>query len=169
MSEHFEAAFARASRGVVPASTIVVLLLLSVIPLGLPHISHVGPALSLATVYYWTTCRPDLLPLATVFGLGVLQDLILGTPLGLSALVLLLASGFVVSQRRAILGKGFVVSWLGFVLVALGAAVIGWLAASLYFLTIVGFTPIILEAAITAALYPLFAWCLGQVHRRLVG
>ncbi|MBM3510857.1 MAG: rod shape-determining protein MreD [Alphaproteobacteria bacterium] len=169
MNERLEAVLARTSRGLVPAATILLVLLLSLVPLNLPYFSQVAPAVTLIAVFYWTIYRPDLLPPVTVFVLGALQDLVVGTPLGMSALVLLLTSGFVSSQRRALLGKSFAIIWLGFAVTALCGALLSWVAASLYFLTMVRIVPVLVQGAVTAALYPLFAWCLSHVHRRLVG
>jgi rod shape-determining protein MreD len=169
VNERIEAALARTSRGLVPAVTILLMLVVSLVPLSLPYFSQVAPAVTLIAVFYWTIYRPDLLPPVAVFVLGALQDLIVGTPLGMSALVLLLTSGFVSSQRRALIGKSFAIVWLGFAVTALGVALLSWVAASLYFLTLVRIVPVLVQGAVTVALYPLFAWCLNQVHRRLVG
>ncbi len=169
MNERFEAILARTTRGLVPAATILLMLVVSLVPLNLPYFSQIAPAVTLIAVFYWTIYRPDLLPPAAVFVLGALQDLVVGTPLGMSALVLLLTSGFVRSQRRALLAKSFAIVWLGFAVTALGVALLSWLAASLYFLTMVRIVPVLVQGAVTVALYPLFAWCLRQVHLRLVG
>src|SRR3989442_15724675 len=83
---------------IVPATTVVVLLVATVLPLRVPDYAAVVPLLTLAGVYYWTVYRPELLPPSVVFLCGLVLDLLSGAPLGVSPLLLLLARSLVLSQ-----------------------------------------------------------------------
>lgn len=72
--------------------------LISVVPLNLPGFAVVTPAFALMAVFHWTVYRPDLMPLGAIFLIGLLLDLLNGTPyVGLSALMLLLVRTGVMS------------------------------------------------------------------------
>ena len=122
--------FEGAVRGLTPFILTLLLAMLTVVPLRIPDFAQVTPSLTVIAVYYWSIYRPDLLPLAAVFGVGLFQDALAGTPLGLTALVLISVQYAVISQRRFFHGKSFLVEWWGFMLVAPVAALASWLLAA---------------------------------------
>ena len=90
----------QAARNCTPVLLTLGLVVLNVVPVPVPGYLPVTPMLTLISVFYWSIYRPDLFPLAATFGVGIVQDILCGTPVGMSALVLLLVQGFVVNQRR---------------------------------------------------------------------
>ena len=159
----------RILRLLLPGLVTFIAVLLTVLPLGIPFAAVVTPFLSLMAVYYWSIYRPDLLPPAAVFVLGVLQDMLTGGPVGLLALVLLLVQALAVSQRRILLGQAFSVEWAGLLLVVAGAGAVSWTLASVYYLALVPPVPFVVQALITAALYPLGSWLFARVARVTAG
>ncbi|MBI4966985.1 MAG: rod shape-determining protein MreD [Rhodospirillales bacterium] len=119
-----------AARNMLPAGVTLLLLILAQIPLHLPGVANIMPPLALIGVYYWAIHRPDLLTAGSAFLIGVLQDLLAGLPLGVSALVLLLVQGIVAARRRFFLGRGFGALWFGFGLVGLAASLAVWVLVS---------------------------------------
>ena len=142
------------ARGTVPGMMSLVLLFISVLPLGLPHFGPVTPILTLAAVYYWAIYRPDLMPAGLAFALGLLHDILTGGPPGLTALVLLFVCGACGTQRRAVVGKSFMIGWIGFVLIAAVAYFVAWLLACLYYLHPLELTPIAGQFLVSVLLYP---------------
>ena len=111
----------------VPFLTGVLFAFFSIVPLNLPGFAVVMPAFALMAVFHWTIYRPDLLPLSAVFVIGLLLDLLNGTPyVGLSSLVFLLARAAVMSQRKFFVNRTFTVVWLGFLVLAIGVFVLSW-------------------------------------------
>ena len=151
-----------------PVALTLVLVFISLAPFPVPGYVQVTPMLTLISVYYWSIYRPDLMPLAATFGIGLVQDVLTGAPLGMSALVLLLVQGAVVAQRRFFLGKTFLVVWWCFMLVAPAAAVVSWLLASLYHWTIIGPQTLFFQNVVTILVYPCLTWFLAVAHKRLV-
>ena len=150
--------FDRALRGLTPLTLTLILTFVSVLPLRVPGLAPVTPVVTLMAVYYWSIYRPDLLPFAATFLVGIVQDSLSGAPLGLSSLVLLLVQGVVISQRRFFHGKTFLVEWWGFMLVAPVALLISWLVASLYFGMLVVPRHLGFQLLLTIALYPALTW-----------
>jgi rod shape-determining protein MreD len=98
------------------------------------------------------------------FLLGLMVDVLSGGPPGLNALVLILVHWAASGQRRALAGKSFAVGWLGYLLIAAGAAVVNWFFASLFHTTAIGSVPLIVSHAIGTAAYPLVAIFLARMQ-----
>ena len=153
------------ARAAAPASVTLMLVLIGATPLQIPFLSAVLPPFALAAVYYWTVQRPDLMPFSVVFCIGLIQDILVGSPLGMHAFAFLIVQWLVLSQRRHVAGKPFLVLWWGFLGVAILASVLLWMAA-----TLINGTPLPLQTAaistlLQALLFPLPAWLMMQVQR----
>jgi len=151
-------------RGLTPAGTTLLMVFASAIPWHVPGLSPITPAMSFMAIYYWSIYRPDKLPYAATFCLGLFQDLIVGTPLGMTALVLLLIQGTVASQRRFFHGKPFFVVWWGFSFVMPASAGFSWVISSIYLGGVVPPLPLITQTIFTVLLYPVFATLFSQVQ-----
>jgi len=151
----FSVRLGRALRSTIPGLLLLLCIFVAALPTGVPQFADVTPFLSLMAVYYWSIYRPDLMPIYVVFAAGLVQDVVSGTPIGLMALVLVLVHGVGVSQRRVFLGKSFPVEWWGFGLVTLGAGIVAWVLASVYFAFLIDPKSVAVQALLTIAVYPL--------------
>ena len=155
-------------RHATPLVLIVLLAILSTVPIGVPGYAAVVPAYTAMSAFYWAVFRPDLQPTVALFLVGVLQDILVATPLGMTALTLMVVHGLAVTQRRAFLGKPFVLAWFGFVLIYALAAFLVWLLASILALRPVGPEPAVFQYLLTVTLFPAVAWIFVRVHRHVV-
>ena len=146
------------ARNLVPFSLTLLLGFLGTVPIFFPGYKPVAPAMTLIAVYYWSIFRPDLMPPIAVFALGFFHDLLSGTPLGLSAFILLLVRSAVVSQRRFFMGNSFFIMWGGFLLISAGAMALAWEIISWLESSFVHATPAFFQFLITLALFPAFTW-----------
>ena len=153
----------RVLSGSIPLVVTLLLVIASALPWHLPLFVEGTPALAVAAVFHWTINRPDCLPLAATFCIGLLQDLLTGTPPGMTALMLLAVQGFVASQRTFFHGKPFLVVWWGFALVMPAAGLMSWGVASAYFQAIVPPLPIIVQAVLTILFFPVLAAFFNRV------
>jgi rod shape-determining protein MreD len=155
---------AELSRAAIPFLFSALLILAAVLPYGLPKSSLAAPVLALISVYYWSVFRPELMPAGAAFLLGLLVDVLSGGPPGLNALILILVHWAASGQRRALAGKSFAVGWLGYLLIAGGAAILNWFLASLFHAEIIESVPLLLSHAIGTAAYPLVAIFLARLQ-----
>ena len=155
-------------RSLTPFVFTLLMVLASAIPWHIPHFAPVTPLFAVMAIYYWSIYRPDKLPYAATFALGLLHDLLTDSPLGLSALVYLLLQSIISSQRTFFHGKPFLVVWWGFSLVMPVFALVSWIIASLYFNTLLPPLPFVIQAVLSMLLYPLFALLLIALHRHMV-
>ncbi len=155
-------------RSVTPLALTLLLALVPVLPLAILGGQPMVPSFTLMSVFYWTVYRPDLLPAAAVFAVGLVQDLVSGAPIGLTPMILLGTYGIVLGQRFVFLGKPFAVAWWGFMMVALTAALVSWLMTCLINLKVVGIGQPMMQFAVTWALFPLLVWFFIRTHRRVL-
>ena len=119
-------------------------------------------------VFYWAVFRPDLQPASGVFLVGVLQDTLGATPIGVTALTLLIVHGLALSQRRAFLGKPFTLAWLGFFIVFAIAQAFIWIVWSGVEFSLLSLMPQLFQLLLSAALFPVVAWLFVRLHRYVV-
>lgn len=157
-----------AARAAVPAGLTVALMLLGSIPLKGVHVQVLEPVLALASIYYWTLYRPDLMPAPLVFALGLLYDVLSGAPVGAHAAMLVLAHGILSRQRRFLIDKTFILNWVGFAVVASGGCILVWLATSIFYAGPVDPWGLLFQTLMTAVSYPLVFKLLLHCHLSLV-
>ena len=157
------------ARRLTPFGLTLVLVILGVLPLHLPGYERVVPLLPLMAVYHWTIYRPELLPAYAVFVIGLLQDTLGGTPIGVNAVVYLCVYGMVISQRTFFVGKSFAIEWLGFALVAAGAMGPGWLLVPAYNMTPVSPHAAPFQYLVTLGTFPTLAWVFLRRPRTFLG
>jgi rod shape-determining protein MreD len=151
-----------------PGMTTLACVLLSMVPFGLSTTVLAPPSFGLIAIFLWTMIRPELLPAAAVFALGLLQDLLWGGPMGLWAFVFLLAYVLTLSQRTFLIGRGFGFTWAGFGLVAAIAGLVSWIFAMAFHGQFLLPYPAIVQTVLSAAVYPLFAQLSPWVMRQMV-
>ena len=159
-----------AIRGAIPLFLGLVLAAITFIPFGAPDLSVVLPSLTMPLVYYWTIHRPEVMPPAVVFAIGLWQDVLLGGPLGLMAFTLIVLRGIVETQRQVFRTQAFSVSWLGFVLISLGLTLLAWAIACWWYWTGFSIVPFLIQWGLGAVAYlPLvmmFSWLNGTLFER---
>jgi rod shape-determining protein MreD len=158
-----------AARKLVPFGLTLALMLFALAPTRIPGLAHITPMYALAAIYFWSIYRPDLMGYGTAFGIGVLEDLLTGAPLGSGALILMLCQYLVFRQPKFFNAKPFGVFWMAFGVVALGAGLAKWLCVGL---TAPGgftrFGDMLTSVLMTVAVYPAIAWLLARAQMSLL-
>lgn len=156
-----------AARQAFPVTIATILLLTLSAPLGLPGQPQLQEAVLLACVFFWSVFRPDSMPPAAAFGLGLLGDLLSLAPPGIAVLVLLIVHGVALRLRRFLSSQGFLVVWLVFIAVAAGAAAAVWALTSVLTFRLLPVGPALLQWGVTAGFYPVLASLFTWAHRGL--
>ncbi|GIX10611.1 rod shape-determining protein MreD [Elioraea sp.] len=157
----------QAARDLAPSALTVLLVLAMGIPLGLPAQHGLMPMPAVAAVYFWTLYRPGLMPPLSVFGVGVLTDLLTAAPLGINPLLLLLLHAAVLTQRRVLARQSFLLVWTVFALLAAATLGLGWILRIALAMRLLPAEPALYEFALTVALYPAFSWLFVRIERSL--
>ena len=154
---------------VVPALTLLALVLISVLPWGIgPGYQFALPALPLLAVYFWTRAQSHLLPATFVFAVGLVVDVLSYGPLGYWSLVYLAGLALTEFSTR-FGGRGNLSEWLGFAGVMAALSAIAWLLASVYFVRLVNWRPMAWAAVLLPLAYPVVQALLVPVDRWVAG
>ncbi len=152
-----------------PIMTTLLAVVISIQPVAIPGYAALTPAFTLMAVYHWTIYRPNLLPSAALFLLGLAQDLLAGAPPGTTPLVLLLARAGLLRYRRPFVDRPFPFVWAGFTLLTGGAMLFSWTLHCLLDRTFVDFRGTVFRAVLTISLFPVASFLLGRTQRALMG
>ncbi|MSP00311.1 MAG: rod shape-determining protein MreD [Acetobacteraceae bacterium] len=150
-----------------PAATSVLFMLLSLAPFGLWGQAALLPVVALTCVWFWSLFRPAAMVPPVVLLIGVLLDLVGFLPLGVGGLTMLATHGLAHRLRRFLSRQGFTVVWLIFMTVACGIAAMNWALVSLLTLTLVPPGPVLFQAGLAVAMYPVVAIPLMLAHRTI--
>jgi rod shape-determining protein MreD len=155
------------ARAAFPVACTLLMMMVAAAPLGLPGQAQFLPALTLASVWFWSLYRPASMPPAVVFPIGLLLDLLGYQPVGVGVLTLLATHGFAVRWRRALGRQGLALVWLAFVGVAAGAGALGWALTSLLTFRLLPPSGAALAWALAVATYPALAILFARAHNGL--
>jgi rod shape-determining protein MreD len=134
-------------------------------PFGLPGQAELRPVYAMACVFFWSLYRPSSLPAPVVALVGLLLDLLGLSPLGLWAVLLLLLQGATLAARRGLVPQSFMLTWLVFLMFAVGLSALDWAAQSLLALSLLPVLPLGVELLFALALYPALAAFFIRAHR----
>lgn len=124
----------------------------------------IAPYLTLGVVYFWTVYRPDLMSYPAVFLIGFVFDLLSGMPLGVTSLALLVGRAILLARQRFFYAKSFGVIWALFLLWAPVVELLRYAVAALTVGRVVDPAPLVVQCALTVALYPALSWVLVRLH-----
>jgi len=145
----------------------VLMVLLSAVPLHVPGAGEVTPSLPLIGVFYWGMFCPGALPYTFLFLLGIVQDVLAGTPLGITSLINLTFVCLLGAERKLFGSAVFGAVWLGFALLSGVATIAQWGVMSLYSGTAFPFGVHVVRWGATCLAYPPMHLALTQVYKRL--
>ena len=154
---------------VVPIATTLLAALIAVLPLHIPGYAALAPAFALMAVYHWSIYRPDLLPPVGLFAVGLAQDLLGGTAVGVNALLLLAARAAVLRYRRHFINCTFPLVWSGFALLGSAAMLALWALHCLIQLNLFDLRATVFRTVLTVAVFPIASFALGRTQRALMG
>lgn len=152
-----------------PVATTLLAAVISVLPVQIPGYAALTPVFTLMAAYHWTIYRPDLLPPAALFGIGLAEDLLAGSPVGVNALLLLLTRIAVLGYRRYFVNRNFPFVWTGFTLLTVLALFGLWALHCILDFSLLDFRNAIIRAALTIAIFPLASFILGRAQRAVIG
>jgi rod shape-determining protein MreD len=159
----------QAAACLLPVATTMLAMVVSLQPIHVPGYAALAPAFTLMAVYHWTIYRPELLPSAALFLIGVTQDLLAGAPPGATALLLLLARAGVLAHRHQFVNRPFPFVWAGFTVLAFGAMLLLWALNSLLDAVFLDPRVTVFRAVLTTSLFPVASFLLGRTQRALMG
>lgn len=127
------------------------------------------PVLALMPVYFWALVRPDLMPVAAAFAIGLCQDLLSGSPPGFWTASFVATYALLDRNRDSFAGLAGIGAILGFALAALVAAAVTYLIAWFYFWHRPPLAPMVLQLVASVLCYVPALPVLNWIQRNIVG
>ncbi len=143
------------ARRLAPFLSALCLLFIGALPIRLPYLGPVAPDFAIMVAFYWAVHRPSAIPAWAIFLLGMVSDMLGGTPFGVGVLVLLVAYWTTRSQRRLFVGRPFWILWWGFSMVSAVAMILTWVVVCLLAVQFVDPTPALFSYLVGLGFYPL--------------
>jgi rod shape-determining protein MreD len=150
----------------IPALTVIIATLIAILPFGAGDMVRTCLSfLPLMTIHYWSARRPHLVPVAVVFVVGLIIDVLTHGPVGFWALLALTAAGTAQIETAATGQSTTAGRAAVFALTMVLAAGLCWAIASLYTGQTIDVQPFLVAALTAVALYPLMAVLLMPIDR----
>lgn len=147
-----------------PFGLCIILILVEATPTHVTAFAGISPMLSLIGIYYWGVYRPDIIGYGTAFSVGLLEDLVGATPLGVSSLTLMLSLMIILTQERFFRDHSLTVTWWAFCVVAAFATCIRWLLYGFAQGTLSDPFLAVATFMMTIIFYPIVAWLFARIQ-----
>lgn len=142
-------------------------ILLDMISFDVSLFTEMRPAFTLMCLFYWSVFRPSLMPVWLAFVIGLLIDSVAGLPLGLNALIFVIVSRAVQTQRKLFMGQNFMTVYFGFTVIAVAAGMLQWGVFSLVAFHMAPPMPVIGSTVLGLAFFPFAFLLMHAVHKIL--
>jgi rod shape-determining protein MreD len=156
-----------AFRGAIPLALGLLLTAFTFVPFGAPELSVILPSLTMPLVFFWSINRRQVMPPAVAFLIGLWQDILVGGPLGLMALILVLMRGAVETQRQVFRNQSAVFIWMGFAIISVGLTLIAWVIACWWYWNGFSLLPFMLQWGLGVIAYVPMVMLFGRVEHLL--
>ena len=149
----------------IPVLSCLFILLISVVPQPLTDSAIISIQMTHTAVFYWSIYTPKEIPNFVLFALGILQDILLGLPLGISSFSFICIHFFVTYKNDYFIGKSFFHHWLIFSFIFMALTLLNWLIMMAINGLMFNPLPIVFQYIITVSFYPCAAWLFGKLKK----
>ena len=147
------------TKGIFPTLVLLLAVVVAAVPWALPVAAgFVLPLQLIIFVFALSLQRNYVLPSLSVFAAGLLMDVLTAGPLGYWAIIFLITHTFARLLARRSVHISFPMLWVAFAVTAATASIAGWALASVYFVRLIDWQPMMIGAAAAIVLFPLIAW-----------
>lgn len=151
---------------ILPSVITLLLILVYIMPKHIGGLSSVMPILHMIPIFYWGMASPREMPYWFVFIAGILMDVAMGLPLGITALLYIMFLVLMRVQLRFVHKEGFVVKWLYFGALLLVMLGLQWLLAVSQAFTAHELLPLFMQWLLTVCCYPAFSRLFDALRHR---
>jgi len=120
-------------------------------------------------IYYWSLKRSGSIGYGLIFLSGLMNDVVVGMPIGVSALSYLLICGFSAYLRNITLRPSLIKDWFFFGFAILVVNSVGYVIMSLFFDVQIVYPNILVNILFTFLFYVIFSNIFDYYHRLVFG
>jgi len=118
-------------------------------------------------IFYWSLKKPENLGYGLIFFAGMINDVVIGFPIGISCFSYLLICGFAAYLRNITLRPSILKDWLFFLFTVLAVSSLSYSTLVLFFKFKLNYLDIIINIIFTFCLYVIFA-NIFQIYQKLI-
>jgi len=117
-------------------------------------------------IFYWTLRNPNYLGYVSIFLAGLINDVVIGIPMGISSFCYLLICSVTAYIRNITLRPNFIKDWLSLLFTILLVNSIQVIILDLIFLFEVDYTKYLVGTGFTFIFYPLFFFIFNYLDKK---
>ena len=118
-------------------------------------------------IFYWTLKNPYYLSYGSIFIAGLINDVVIGIPIGISSFCYLLICTVTAYLRNITLTPNFINDWLSLLFTILLINSIQVMSLDLIFSIEVNYMKYFINSGFTFILYPLFLFIFNSIEKRI--
>ena len=118
-------------------------------------------------IFFWTLKNPDHLGYTSIFLAGIINDVIIGIPIGISSFCYLLICFVTAYIRNITLSPNFINDWLSFLFIILLINSIQVTILDLIFFIEVNYMRYLINSGFTFILYPVFLFLFNILEKKI--
>jgi len=119
-------------------------------------------------IFFWTLKNPNHLSYISIFIAGIINDVIIGSPIGISSFCYLLICTVTAYIRNITLSPNFINDWLSFLFTILLINSIQVIILDLIFIINIDYTKYLINTGFTFIFYPIFFIIFNYVNRKII-
>ena len=119
-------------------------------------------------IFFWTLKNPNHLGYMSIFIAGIINDVIIGIPIGVSSLCYLLICSVTAYIRNITLSPNFINDWLSFLFTILLINSIQVIILDLIFLIELNYMSYFINTGFTFIFYPLFFFIFNIINKKII-
>ena len=118
-------------------------------------------------IFYWTLKNPRYLNYGSIFLAGIVNDAVVGIPIGLSSFCYLLICSVTAYLRNITITPNFINDWISFLVTLLLINSIQVISLDIIFLIEVNYTRSLINSGFTFILYPFFLFLFNILEKQI--
>ena len=118
-------------------------------------------------IFFWTLRNPNKLGYISIFFAGIINDVVIGTPIGISSFCYLLICVVTAYIRNITLTPNFIKDWISFLFTILLINSIQVIILDLIFLIQIDYTNYLINSGFTFLFYPIFFIIFNFLNERI--
>ena len=119
-------------------------------------------------IFFWTLKNPSHLGYVSIFTAGIINDVIIGIPIGISSFCYLLICSVTAYVRNITLSPNFINDWLSFLFTILLINSIQITILDLVFLIEVNYLKYLINTSFTFLFYPIFFFLFSYINKKII-
>ena len=119
-------------------------------------------------IFFWTLRNPDYLGYFSIFLAGIVNDVVIGIPIGISSFCYLLICAITSYIRQITLSPKFINDWLSFIVAVLLINSIQVIILDLIFLIELNYMSYLINTGFTFIFYPLFFFIFNIINKKII-